>query len=317
MADRKPLVLVSGGMQELSAADNLQIPGTMSVEKQLILGIPPTPLTPIAGTVQVYAKTLASRHLNATKDPHGIEFVLQPSMWRQRVGSWSPSGNSASNPGTLSMLFPTAVGTATARAVATTNKFTRMKRLGWVSSATAGSLCGHYTTAAQHTVGDGAGLGGFFYAVRFGISDAATVAGARMFIGLSSTTSVPTNVDPSTIINCIGLAKLSTDSTQLYLVYGGSAAQADIALGTNFPPDINEPYELTLYSPTDVQGVVYYRVERLGTSFIAEGTLGPGTLGTTLPSSTSLLCHRAWRCNNATALACGLDVCMVYMETED
>ena len=53
-----------------------------------------------------------------------------------------------------------------------------------------------------------------------------------------------------------------------------------------------------------------------GSNFVAEGTLGPGTLGTTLPLNTTLLAPRAWRSNNTAALAVGLDVVNVYTETD-
>lgn len=170
--------------------------------------------------------------------------------------------------------------------------------------------------------GDGAGLGGFFYSCRFGFSDAATVSGARAFVGMSSLVAAPTNVEPNTLTNCIGLAQLSTDATQLFLVYGGSAAQTAIGLGTNFPPMAGVgaangiAYDLTLFCPTSGNGIVNYRVERIGTSFVAEGTLTPTTVGTQTPAATTLMTHRAWRTNNATLLAVGIDMLNVYIETD-
>lgn len=192
---------------------------------------------------------------------------------------------------------------------------TRMKRLGYVSSATAGNSSGHYATAAQHTIGDGSGLGGFLYVVRFVVSDAATVAGARMFVGLRNATSAPTNVEPSTLTNCLGVAQLST-SSNLHIVSGGSAAQAAIDLGSNFPANTlsADAYELALYAPPNSQ-VVGYRVERLTTGQVASGTLN-GTVGTAIPAATTLLAHAVWRFNNATALAVGIDVASVYIETD-
>ena len=83
-----------------------------------------------------------------------------------------------------------------------------------MSTARAGNFAGQYSTVAQFTTGDGAGLGGFFYSCRFAFTDAATVSGARAFVGMSSSTSTATNVEPSTLTNSIGVAQLSTDSTQ-------------------------------------------------------------------------------------------------------
>ena len=299
----------------LAGAANVEIDGG----DLLIMESAPT--TPTAG-VKMFGRKLASRMLPASVGPSGMDAALQPSMWRQKIGLWTPPGNSTTVPGVLGLNTLTAIGTATARSVATTNLFTRTRRLGYVTAATAGTLCGHYSTQAQFTTGNGSGLGGFFYSCRFGFSDAATVTGARAFVGLSSIVAAPTNVEPNTLTNSVGIAQLSTDATQLYLVYGGSASQAAIALGTNFPPMTaagianGVAYDLTLFSPPNANGVVHYRVERIGTAFVAEGTFSLTTPGTQLPANTTLLAHRAWRCNNAQALAVGIDILNVYIETD-
>ena len=164
-------------------------------------------------------------------------------------------------------------------------------------------------------------LGGFFFSIRFAFSDAASVADARAFVGLSSSVAVPTNVEANTLTNSIGVAQLSTDTSQLYIVYGGSAAQTAIPLGGNFPPMNGTGatngvlYDFTLFSPPNQNSVVYYSLERVGTSFSATGTLGPDT-SVTLPTNTTLLAPRFWRCNNTTALAVGIDVVSIYVETD-
>jgi hypothetical protein len=64
-----------------------------------------------------------------------------------------------------------------------------------------------------------------------------------------------------------------------------------------------------------VNNEVNYRVERLNTGHIATGTLTAATPGTQLPANTTFLAHRAWRTNNATALAVGIDIGNLYIET--
>jgi hypothetical protein len=237
---------------------------------------------------------------------------------RAQIGFWQPPGNATTVPGVIGMAAPTVLGTATARNVATANRATRRRRLGYVSAATVGALSGHYAAAAQHTIGDGAGNGGFLYACRFVVSDAATVAGARMFVGLRNAVAAPTNIEPNAQTNFVGVAQLST-SSNLQIVYGGSAAQTAIDLGVNFPANTlsADLYELTLYSPPGAANILHYRVERVGTTFVATGQLGPGTAGVTIPAATTLLAHAAWRTNNVTALAVGLDICNIYFEQLD
>jgi hypothetical protein len=284
----------------------------------LTLGVNASPITPAASNVKLFGRNLGGRILPAFIGPSGLDSAIQPHIARNKVAIWNPPGNSNNVPGVFGFAAVTAVGTATTRNVATTSFGTRMRRLGYVSAATAGSLAGHTANAAQWTVGTGGSpaFGGFHFMVRFMQSDAAAVSGARMFVGMHVGTTAPTNVEPNTLVNCIGVAQLTTTSN-LSLVYGGSAAQPAIDLGANFPAtSANEPFELTLFSPPGLNNTVYYRVERLATGAIAEGTLTAATPGTQLPSSTTLLGYRAWRCNNATALAVGIDIAHVYIETD-
>lgn len=302
-----------------AGAANVEIDGG-----DLLLLNNPTPSTPAAGGVKLFAKTLGrTRVMPAAVGPSGMDYILQPAIFRQKIGSWNPPGSAATLPGIYGFPAWSAVGTATTRNIATTNLMTRMRRLGYVSATTANALASLRTALAQFTTGNGAGLGGFFTSYRFNFSDAAAVAGARAFVGLMASVAVPTNVEPRTLVNCIGLAQLSTDATQLYLVYGGSAAQAAIPLGTGFPPyngtvglTTGVPYDFQIWCPPSANGVVHWQLDRLDTGTSTGGTLTPTVVGTQTPASTTLLNHCAWRCNNATALAVGFDLSHVYVETD-
>lgn len=292
----------------------------------LLLDVSAAPTAPTADAVKVFAKNLAGRFIPATIDKNS-SVALQPAIFRNRISLWQSSG--AVLPPSTSVGFilgfpaATVVGTATLRAFASTNLLTRAGRTGYVSVATAGGMASWRMAVASITTGTGGGLGGFFASMRVAITDAAAVTGARAFFGLSSSTAAATNVDPSAMTNCIGLAQLSTDATQLYLVYGGSVAQADIPLGTNFPPMAGAGatngilYDVILHSPPNQNGVISYRIERVGTAFLAEGTITPTTPGTQTPANTTFLTQQIWRTNNATALAVGIDVSRVYVEVEN
>ena len=154
--------------------------------------------------------------------------------------------------------------------------------------------------------------------VRFGISDAATVATSRMFVGVSASIAAPTNVSPATMTNAIGIGHDAADST-MRIYYGGSVSQTPIDLGVNFPAKTlsTDYYELSLYAPPAQLDTVYYQVTRLNTGHQASGVLNAATPGTQLPASTTLLTGlNAWRTNNTTALAVGLDLGSFYIETD-
>lgn len=270
------------------------------------------PAAPADGYCNFYAKKIGGRTMLMQMGPSGLETSFQSNLGGNKVAMWMPPGGATTVPGVFGMGTLTALGTATSRAVATTNMLTRMTRLGYVSAATAASLTGVREPVAKYTLGAGGGLGGFFYRTRFGVSDAAAVSGARMFIGLAASTGAPTNVEPSTLVNAFGLVQLAA-STNLQLYCAGSVAGANlIDLGSSFPAQSGsqDVYELCLFSaPT--AGTLNYRVTRLNTGHVAQGTISTG-----LPTSNTLLCHQLWRTNNATALAVGLDICGIYMETD-
>lgn len=279
------------------------------------------PTTPSADNMTLFCQEIANRTLPAIVTPTGDFSLLQVYLGRNRVSFWNPPGNATTAPGVFGFGAFTVVSgggsTFTARNIATTNALTRIKRVAVVSTGTSGTLGSLRDTTAQYTVGDGFGLGGFLYTARFATSDGATVSGARAFVGLTSATNAPTNVEPSTLTNAVGIAQLSTDATQWYIVYGGSAAQTAIALGTGLgaPTLTNTAFELSLFSPTDVLSTIHYEVRNISSGVKVTGTLGPGSLGVTTPATTTLLAPRFWRTNNATALAVGLDICSLYMET--
>lgn len=276
-----------------------------------------TPSSPPANTVTIFGRNIAGRMFPAFVGPSGLDTSLQPLLARNKIGYWNPPGNATTVPGVFGFTAPTVVGTATARNVATTNFATRLRRLGYVSAATARALTEQRVAVAQYTVGTGAGLGGFTFIVRFVPSNATAVSDERFFTGLTSATGAATNVEPSTLTNVIGLAQLST-STNLQIVYGGSAAQTPIDLGAGFPGNTlsTEAYELALFSSPNMNNSVGYIVTRLSTGAVASGTL-TGVAGTALPASTTLLTYKTWKTNNTTATAVAFDIASVYIETDN
>ena len=292
----------SGGVQVSSAESStlatLTLPDTQN------------PVTPGAGYGTIFIKKVGGRMMAAQIGPSGLDTTLQANLGGNKVALWMPPGGSTTVPGVFGMAALTVTGTATARTVATTNLLTRMTRLGFVSAATAGSLAGAREGVVKFTTGAGPGLGGFFARYRFGISDPAVVAGARMFVGLDALTTAPTNIDPSTKVNCVGVGQIAA-SNNLQIIYGNATAKTPIDLGAYFPANTNaDAYELNLFSPP--AGGVHWQVRRLNTPFEATGFLSSAET----PVATQLLGHQLWRCNNTTTLAVGLDVCGIYIETD-
>lgn len=275
----------------------------------------PGPSAP--GVLTMYAKVIGGRIMPKFVGPSGLDTPIQPLIGANKIGGFSPPGNATTATVWGSYTALTAVGAAATRNVSVANLFGRMRRLGFVSTAVAGTIGGARAALAQVTVGDGVGNGsGFFKKIRFGVSDPAIVTASRMFVGVAASTAAPTNVEPSVLTNAIGVGKRAAD-TNLHIFYAGSVAQAPIDLGVNFPVNtINtDVYDLTLFAPPNTSDV-FYEVTRLNTGDVAAGLL-PNGGGVSLPAPTTLLTYmQAWRTNNATAAIVGLDIMSDYVETD-
>lgn len=270
-----------------------------------------TPSVPASGFLKLFARLLAGGALPAYSGPSGLDSALQPFLARNKIFMWQPNGNAT----TMTQIGCAAplVTTATARNVATTNLFTSLRRLGSVSAATAGSPCGIRGGIALFCRGNAAGVGGFRAVFRFGMSDAATVAGARSFIGMYSGATQIGNVNPSTLLNIVGVGHDDTDSNLQIIYNDGSGAASKIDLGANFPANTLsvDAYELALFCPPNGSDIGY-EVTRLNTGDVARGTLTSD-----LPANTTYLAPQMWRNNGATALAVGIDMIGLYIETDN
>jgi hypothetical protein len=275
------------------------------------------PSPPASGKLLLYAKTIAGRMMLKQEGLFGIPTAIQPFLARNKVGYWIPPGNATTVPGVFGYTAPTAIGTATAANVATTNQFTMMRRLSYVSNVTAGTFfyAGQRVNAAQISIGPG-----FYKIVRFGISDPVLVSPANMFIGVSATTAAPSGgTEPSALVNLIGVGHNSTDSN-LQIFYGGTTAQPQIDLGPNFPINTTntDAYELALYSPVGSDFNVYYEVTRINTGDVVSGVIEGDGGGVVLPAPNLLLDYGwHWRCNMAGSTAVSLDIMSSYIETDN
>jgi hypothetical protein len=274
------------------------------------------PSAPAGDRVGLFGRRIAGRMMPAFIGPSGLDSALQPLLARNSAVLWLAHGNgtAASSWGATFA----ATGTATARNVATGNLFQRMKRVGYPTAATAGSTSGLRISAAQYTLGtgpdgDGIALGGFTMICRFGLQ--AVSPGFRFFVGMHNSPSSPTNANPATRTQQIGLARVD-GSDNLHIVFAGSSAQSPIDLGTDFPATTTniDFYEFALFAPPGVPETVGWQVTRLNTGQTASGTLTGGPA--VLPSSTTLLAFNSWISNNIDAVAVGIDFASVYLEKD-
>ena len=214
------------------------------------------------------------------------------------------AGPNQTNPSNLGLATVNVSGTATSRALADTNYFTRRGRTGSVSSASAGSHAAFRAGNGQLTLMRDIG---FRFRIRFGVSDAATVANSRVFCGYSSTATIG-NVEPSSLLHVIGIGADAGEANLSLLNNDGSGTCTKTALGTgslggSAPAQTltTDVYELSVVCAP--AGNPSYRVERLNT-----GDVWTGTISSDLPTGTQGLYGNVWRNNGSTALAVGVDL---------
>lgn len=308
----------SGSFMEFETASSTLFiqGGNAEIQMSSIGAEPPSPST---GNILVYTKAIAGRQMLKIKGSSGLDTPLQPILAQNKVCLWNAPFGTTTVPGIWGFPALTTVGTATARFSATTSILTRLKRIGYASaSGTTGQMTSLRLTTNQAPFtmgGDANNFGGFYTIIRFGISDVAVVAVARMFVGMSSSVAAATNVDPATLTNVIGVGHNAND-TNLYIYYGGSAAQTRINLGADFPVNNTTAYELAIFAPPNSATTAYYRVTNLGTGIESSGTLTAATPGTQLPANTTLLGLQIWRTNNSSTSAVAIDLSSIYIETD-
>lgn len=263
-----------------------------------------TPAAPSTG-VKLFARKRAGRRRLNWIGPSGLDAPVQAGLDVNRVSSWRANGS-----GTTGTLFGwpavTAIGTATAATIATSSFLASLARLSYISAATAGSSGGVKINVLQYWLGNGAGLGGFYFCCRFGL--AAIPAGWRFFCGLYGSTTNPSNADPSSQTNLIGVLKDSADA-QLSLFTKGAGSNNKTASGLSAPA-ANEVWEVRVFSAPNSQ-VVDISLEKMNGTGVAEASFS-----TNLPASTQLLLPILWANNGATASAIDPQLVSLYVETD-
>lgn len=265
-----------------------------------------TPAAPAAGAT-VFARYRAGRRMVAQIGPSGVSYTMQPSLWGNKVGWWSASGNGT----TVSAIGinNTTTGTATARNVATNTFAASLRQVAYVSAAIAGSSAGTRHGAAQFYTGDAAGRGGFFYVTRFVIDT--VQAGMRWFVGLLNGTVAVGNVNPSTLLNMVGFGIDAGQTTVRFMSNDGAGAATATDMGASFPATTaGVVYEVRIFCPPN--GTISYSIERLDSAALAEGAASAD-----VPGSATLLSPQIWVNNGATAAAVAISVVTQYIETDN
>lgn len=227
--------------------------------------------------------------------------ALLEDAYRYQVFRYQPAGNSSLGTSNVGGGVPTSLGTATARAYAATNLYTRANRLGFVSAGTAGSIAGYYEGTRRYNLLSTRAV------CHFAISDASLVSGARLFAGFRNTASAPTDVEPNSLNHVCGVGQLSTDATQFYAILRGAGADLSVPLGTSIVPSVDRVYRVEIIADDGVDGRAEVKLTDLAAGITVTSGLVSGL------SDGTGIGFRCWRSNGATASAVGIDLVDLYI----
>ncbi len=271
-----------------------------------------TPTVPAADNVTLFGRNVGGRMMPAFMGPSGLDTSLQPFLGRNSWGSIQAVGNSTTISTAGAIIAPTATGTATAANVSIGSQHTRMKRIDYlVTTAATTAVAGFRQAAALFCR-----LVGYQMVMRAGpaTGQATTSTTGRFWMGLAATTSAPTDVLPSTQVNCIGIGFESTD-TNLYLYHNDASGSCfRVSLGTDFPRYLTDRatmYELALFCPPN-GAFVRYEVTDLATGKVSIGQIDSADQ----PIPATYLAARCWASVGGTSSVIGVTLTSLYMETD-
>lgn len=280
---------------------------------ELILPLGTSPTTPPADNLNVFGRNVGGRMMLAIKGPSGLDTSLQPHLGRNKVKRHIPQGNSTTAIEAAGITL-TATGTPTAGTVGVATLQQAISRILYaVATAATTAVAGGHMNAAQHFIGSPGGkIGGFHFIWRFGPSTGAAANTTRRgFCGFTSGVAAPTDADPSTQANVLGVGCDASDTTWHFMHRNGTGTVVKVNTGiTKSAADFTEAYELAMFCPpggTAVQMTFTNLTADVVAAYEATGSL---------PTATTLLAPRAYFSVGGTSSAIGLAHMGLYIETD-
>lgn len=220
------------------------------------------------------------------------------SAFTARLRRWTAHGNNSSINATGGPAL-TIAGTATNSTTSSASVFDISGHLeSLVTTPSTSAVAGWYAPTAQQCLQTGLT---FFceWAPATGVSTATN----RAFCGITSSTSAPTDVQPSSLTDRFGMGWDAADANVQFMHNDASGSCTKIDLGANFvvpTTDRTQVYQLRMYSLPG-SSIVNYTVTNVNT-----GNTASGTVSTDLPATTVMLAPRVWMSVGGTSSVIGI-----------
>lgn len=263
------------------------------------------PAAPDAGSMMMYARSIGGRAMPAIVGPSGVTSALQPHIGRNRFLAWLPAGIA----GTVNIIGgAAATSSATGRPIQQNSLFTSMRRVGYVTAASANANNNVRAHGPIWFLGAAPRLGGFHMMWRFGTATYA--ADGRVFIGLGANNSSYGPMSPSSMLNIIGIGYDPGDTSWSIYHNDGVGVPVKVPLGAGFPCNTEsaDVFDLSMFAAPGSASVLY-TVTRLN-----DDTAVSGVLSADLPNV--LLQPHLNVTNGASGAVVAVDLMSMYIETD-
>lgn len=271
------------------------------------------PAAPGAGTLRVYAKSVAGRMLPKIIGPSGIDTIMQAGLHGNAALMVAPaSGTSA--PTTWGGTLTTAATMSLQQNIASANPWQATSRKRFQTSTTAGNASGMRTAYTQWFRGNAAGFGGFFFRAQFGAQ--INLNGGQKFIGLCASTGALAG-EPSALTNMIGMGWDAADASAgswFLMRNDGSGVATKVDLGATHAARSNTThgYDMIIFCPPGAATEIFVRIINLHSG----ATVLDTSYTTDLPAVNTGMAFKAEVRNGAVAAADNIEVAKVYIETD-
>lgn len=310
LADASVLPVVQEGVTSKVTIENVR---NAMLDGRPVVLLPPSPMpSPPPAGAMLFGRSVAGRIMPAFMGPSGLDTAVQSFLFRNKVALWSPAGNGTAV-SLIGCAAMTATGTATQVVVAITNRYTWQKRIEYLATTAApNAVAGWRYPALQWGLGNGAGHGGFTYVQRFGLATGVTGSSYRLFVGMQGITTAPTDVNPSTLTNMVGVGLDSTDPYFFIMCNSASGAVTRVGIPWMLRPsgDRTATYEVAIFCPPNATWVGVQLTD------LTTGDTAYQTFGSNLPASTQLLAPRAYMSAGGTSNVVGLAFMLAGIETD-
>ena len=270
--------------------------------------------SPPADTVRLFGRKVGGRMMPAFEGPSGLDSALQPNFARNKISMWSASPSSTT--GTSYGFTQLTGGTGTSANVASTSLFNSMRRMDYLvttAATTAVAFFGQGPVANNFYFRGSSNYGGFHLVMRFGGATGMATSTHRFYAGLTSTTANPTDVEPNTRNDLIGVGYGAADANWKLMHKTGSGTATEIDFGASFPrqsADRSKMYELALFCPPAGSSVFYEFTS------LSDAVVTFGEISTSLPAATTLLKPIVAASVGGTSSVIGVTMVSLYVETD-